>query len=1056
MGKNYNEREWRGLPQRLCSILLLFVAVLSTSLGTALAQSRDDFRHIGVVKDTNGDAVVGAMIFDESSSKGTTTNYNGEYELMLPKKSATIKCSFIGYVTTAKNSVAESSETIVMHEDDMKIEDVVVVGYGTVRKTDVTGSVARITSEDFETKQLLSFEDALQGQMAGVTVMTTDGEPGAEMSISIRGVGSFNASNKPLYVVDGVTMDASDVIISPHEIESIDVLKDASSTAIYGSQGANGVILITTKSADKGVTKITYSGSTSVQTPMRLYEMMDAEEFAKYSLFGQVLIGSTTSTYVDPDGYEFVYGNGENNSTYDLCMGVLSGENKTNNSWQDMLYNNSFIQNHKVGITSGNDKTQFSIMGTYYTQTGIVANSDYNRATVRANVEHKANKWLTAGVNVSAGVTDGNKIFDGYIRSLLKRNPVVEYNDINADDDDLDEDNGDDFLYQSKTKNYYKSTNATLKGWLDMKISKTFRLNVSGSYGYSMYKAETFSPASVAKTTKGSATTTMTEKVNFLNDNLLYITPKKMGYHKLDAMLGLSFTGNNLYALKASNQNFEFEDLGVYNMDAGSVSTIATNTFTYALMASSFARVNYQYKDRYLFTATFRADGVSKFYEGNKWACFPSGAFAWRASEERFIKDLNVFSNLKFRASMGISGNSNIGTYQTIALLSDTSYAMDGVNGSYSLQTVRPENTDLQWETSHQYDLGVDMGFFKNRLTATLDLYYKRTRDMLLNETVPTFTGYSNIWTNRGVLDNKGAELQINAVLFNKPKFKWNASFNIYTNRSKVVYVAESGEYNFGNWVNGTNNYFLWEESKPLGQYYGYNYLGVYKNQQEINDLGMTSLDGNTIRPGYPKYEDLNHDGVIDSKDKMVIGCAESKFQGGFTNNITYKNFNLNLVFDFRYGGDVFNSTRAALENDEYWYTNKTKRVADQGYYPTLYLKDTGEIHSVGNEDTAYLHVPYTYMDTSTTYCSTLYVEDGSYLRLNSATLSYTLPARISNKFFVSRFNIYFNVKNAFILTGYSGYSPIVNSGANVLQPNVDNAAYPMTRNYTLGLNLTL
>ncbi len=1056
MKNDYIRLNLGGLFRRIFPSLLLLFAALTTTLDGLYAQTANTHKHIGVVVDSEGAPIVGAMIFDEGSSRGTTTSYSGEYELMLPSKSATIKCSFIGYTTAAKISTADVVSNITMATDEINIDDVVVVGYGTVRKSDVTGSVSRITSEDFDTKQLLSLEDALQGQMAGVTVMTTDGEPGATMSINIRGVGSFNASNDPLYVVDGVTMEAGDVVISPSEIESIDVLKDASSTAIYGSQGANGVILITTKSADKGVTKINYSGSTSVQTPMRLYEMMNAQEFAKYTLFGQVLIGSTTSTYVDPDGYEFEYGNGQNNSTYDLCMAVLSGENTTDNSWQDILYNNSFIQNHKIGITSGNDKTNLSLMGTYFSQTGIVANSDYSRATVRANVEHKATKWLTAGVNVSAGVTDGNKIYDGYIRSLLKRNPITEYNDINADDDDLDEDNDDDFLYQSNTKNYYKSTNATVKSWVDVKLSTLLRLNVSGSYGYQMYKAESYSPSTVAKTTNGTATTTMTEKVNYLNDNLLYITPKRMGYHNLDAMVGLSFTGNNAYILKASNQDFEFEDLGVYNMDAGSVSTIATNTYTFALMASTFARLNYQYRDKYLFTATFRADGVSKFYEGNKWAYFPSGAFAWRASEEPFIKDLNTFSNLKFRASVGVSGNSNIGTYQTIALLSDTSYAMDGVNGSYSLQTVRPENTDLQWETSLQYDLGVDMGFLKNRLTATFDLYYKRTQDMLLNETVPTFTGYSNIWTNRGVLDNKGAELQINAVIFNTRKFKWNTSFNIYANRSNVVYVAESGEYNFGSWVNGTNNYFLWQEGKPLGQFYGYNYLGVYKNQQEINDLGMTSLEGATIRPGYPKYEDLNGDGVIDSSDKKVIGCAEAKFQGGLTNNLTFKNFHLNLVFDFRYGGDVFNSTRAALENDEYWYTNKTKNVAEQGYYPTLYLKDTGEIYSVGNESTAYLHVPYTYMDNSTTYCSTLYVEDGSYLRLNSATLSYTLPTRISNKFYVSRFNIYVNVKNAFILTGYSGYSPIVNSGSSVLQPNVDNAAYPMTRNFTVGVNLTL
>ncbi len=1037
------------------SLLILFI-LIAPSINCVYGQDATKFKHSGVVVDNEGNPIVGATVFEEASSRGTITDYNGAYELYLATKTADIKCTYIGFVTASKKSDSQKSSTISMVVDDINIEDIVVVGYGTSRKADLTGSVSRITAEEFETQQISSLEEAMVGRMAGVTVMPTDSEPGADISISIRGAGSFNASNSPLYVVDGVSMESSDVVISPSEIKSIDVLKDASSTAIYGSEGANGVVIITTNRAEAGSTKITYSGSASIQTPIRLYDMMNAEQFAKHTLFGQVLIGSTTSTYVDPDGYEFVYGNGTNNDTYDLCMDVLEGRNTNDNNWQELLFRNSIIQSHKFGVTSADTKTRYALTGTYYSQTGIIPNSDYTLITVRANAERDVAKWLTTGTNVSAGVKSGKKIATSYIRSLLQRNPIMEYSEINYDENDFDEEEIDSFSMESKYLSTYKSTTATVKSWLQFKFTDYLRLDVSGSYGYTLGKTEKYVPSESATSVNGYATSAISEKVNYLNDNLLYITPKRMGDHSVDALLGFSYKGSNSYSLSATNQDFDIEDLEVYDMSVGSVSTIAKNSYSFWSMVSSFARFNYQYKGRYLFTGTFRADGVTKFYPGNKWGYFPSGAFAWRASDEKFIKNLNIFSNLKVRASMGVSGNHSIGVYQTLSLLNTSYYAMSGSESEPAFQIIRPENTDLQWETSHQYDLGIDMGFLKNKISATIDIYHKRTRDMLLNETVPTFSGYSSAWTNRGILDNRGAELTLNTVIFNKRKFKWSTSFNIYLNRSNVVYVSESGEYNYGGWVNGANNNYMMVEGQPVGLFYGLNYQGVYASQQEVIDSGISSVFSVATRPGYPKFEDVNEDGVIDAYDRKVIGCAEAKFQGGFSSNLTYKNIQLNMIFDYRYGGDVWNATLTGIDNKTYWYTNKSAALAEQGYYPTLFEASTGELYSVGNEDTAYQHVPYTYKDPSTTHCSSLYLEDGSYLRLASVTLSYTIPSKITNKFHISKFNIYCNVKNAFILTGYSGYSPIVNSGSNVLTPSVDNAAYPITRNYTLGVNITL
>ncbi|MFI3305667.1 MAG: TonB-dependent receptor [Rikenellaceae bacterium] len=1046
-----------GAARRLVLLTALIVS-LGCILSPQVAYSqRVIYEHRGVVRDQSGEPLVGVTIFEEESSRGTATDLDGEYTIRLTKEEATLTYSFIGYTAYSKFSNSSKPVSITMHDSHTEIEDVVVIGYGSVKRSDLTGSVVSVGEEIFEDRQVLSLEDALKGQVAGVSVLETDGEPGSTMAISIRGVGSANASNNPLYVIDGVTMEYEDVIISPGEIESIDILKDASSTAIYGSQGANGVVIITTKGAKSGRTQVSYSGSYTIQTPMRLYDMMNSQEYARWTLWGQAAEKGDQTTFVDSDGYEFSYANGEgSNTAWTNAMDVINGINTTDTDWQSEILQNSVLQDHKVTISGSDDKSKFAITGSYFTQTGIISLSATDRYTVRANAERKIYSWLTAGVNVQGSIQEGNKVAIGFVRSLLKREPTREVDSYN-DRYELEEttQSSDNYEDMSYSKSVYKNTSATLKGWVEMKFSPTVKLNVSGSYGLNTQKNESYNPASLSSN-GGDATAQTIERISYLNDNLLYITPKAFGDHTIDALVGLSFNGRSDYQLKAENEEFEIEDLSYYNLSMGNLPTMATNSYTYSLLASSFARANYNYKGRYLFTATVRADGSTKFGSDNKWGFFPSAAFAWRINDEPFMKNFKRVSNLKYRMSYGISGNQGIGSYRTLATISSSIYPLDGETVGMSMLVDRPENDELKWETSRQYDIGVDVGLFKNRLTATFDVYYKQTRDMLLNESVPSYSGYTSLWTNRGAIDNRGVELQLTAVPFTSRKFRWTSSFNIYANRSKVVHIAEDGgEYIYGTSVNSTSNYFIMRNGEPMGQFYGYKYNGVYTSQQQIVDSGITSFFGNALNPGAPIYEDTNDDGVISEDDRQVLGTASPKFQGGFINSFKYKNVTMKVSFDFSYGGSIYNSTIQGLENSAAYSQNRPSRQAEYGYYPTLYYQSTGELYSTGNESTAYIRGPFKDSDVSTHFVSSLYIEDSSYLRMSDITLSYSFPKKICNRLYMSNLSIYASVKNVFMLTGYSGYSPTVNSGSNVLQPGVDNSAYPTTRNFSIGANIS-
>lgn len=1051
--------------ERLYNLLLsilLFAACFITTIDGAVAQNtQNGFLHKGVVTDINGEPMVGATIVEtrDGATGGAVTNLDGEFEIKSPMRSTNLQITYLGYMPVTKKSTAETLNKIELVEEASRLDDVVVIGYGVVRKSDLTGAVGSLKSDVMEDRQVSSIEDALRGQLAGVVIKSTDGAPGADLNIQIRGASSINASTSPLYVIDGVLMDSTD--ISPSEIESMEILKDASSTAIYGSRGANGVVVITTKQGKSGRANINFSSIFTIQQPVNLYEMMNSEQFAKYCRWGY---GSWSST-----GTEAMYdleGNIVNlatsgNTYINRYNDILSGDFTTDTDWQDAAYDNAVIQDYRLTISGGGDKNTYSVMGSYYKQDGIISPSGMERYNLRANLTQQVNSWLKMGLNVSGSSQTQDQIYGNIIKSILQSSPMKSLYYSSADSTDSSDESTSSPLRVLDEATYTTSRfNVTTRGWFDMKFSKVFRLNVSGSYSYNRTKVEQFIPSSLstsdADIVNGIGRINTGETTNWLNENLLYITPAKMGQHKLDAMVGMTLQGTGYRYVNTESNDFESSDLGVDAMEYGLVPVSITNGGYDTSMVSGLGRINYSFKDRYLFTATMRADGSSRFAEGSKWGYFPSAAFAWRAGEEEFIKKLGVFSSLKFRASAGMSGNTAISAYQTMSLMSTSNYPMDGEDLSFGLTADRTENSDLTWEKTTQYDAGVDMGFFNNRLTVTSDVYYKRTSDMLIQESVPSYLGYTSQWTNRGILDSKGFELTLSGVPISTKKFSWNSSLNVSINRTNVVYISESGEMIHELNISSATNFGIIKEGQPLGLWYGYEEDGVFTSQSEIDASGLTSIFGQDIEVGYTKYTDTNGDNVIDENDRQVIGCAEAKFTGGFVNTFKYRNVELMIGLEFQYGGDVYNSTRMTLETSKGTNYNRTARAAEYGFYQTLYYS-TGELYFQGNEDTAYIRTPVYSSEPMDNTCSSLYIEDASYLRISDLTLAYNFPKKWLVKAKIKNLRVFASVKNLYTFTGYTGYDPDVNSTSAVgssLMPGLDNFAYPRTRNYSVGASL--
>lgn len=1056
----------------LCNAILLLCCVL---FGLSAAAQTKALTVKGKVVDEEGNPMAGVSIVEENTSNGVTSNNKGDFSMKVSKSDAVLLFSFIGYETLHVKVAGRTTVNVTLAESDNRLDDVVVIGYGTARRSDLTGSVASISSEAFADKMITSMEDALRGQIAGVRVLSNDGAPGETLNIRIRGTGSLNASNSPIYVIDGIMMEEAH--INPGDIESMEILKDASATAIYGAKGANGVVIITTKRGKEGKARVNFSANVTVQQPVRLLDMMNSYEFAsmlswgdfeylKYDKPNKNFGASAFRILKDGDGNYWKWNTtGRWSSNKEMYNDPTS--NYIDTDWQRAMLRNTVIQDYRVNLTGGDKNNNYAVMAGYYNQPGSIRYSDFERYSLRANYERTLNKRGSKfGLNINGmrsaqnGVANGNA---GVTMNMLNQAPTKQL----SSGDWEAEGNEDQFinnnpLYQARRiKRETKRTSATMRAYVEAAITKDLKLRIAGNLDFNERRNEEYYPKDVAggRNVNGKAIVNNRSAFAWNSENLITYAPKRWGRHKFDIMGGFIMEESQSKQLNNEVQNFVLEGLNTGSLQDGLIAMPPTTNNIKSRMVSFLGRTNYSYDDRYLFTATIRYDGASRFGSGNKWGMFPSAAFAWRISNERWLRNVRAISDLKLRLSVGATGNAAIPDLQTLDLMSRVLYPEDGSNAGYGIGTDRPENFDLKWESSVQYDGALDFGFFNNRLSGTVELYYKQTRDLLFEQPQMSHFGYNTSWSNIASVDNKGLEITLNGLIVSARKVNWRISANIAFNRTKVRSLGGANEMILSpGSASECTNFGILRVGLPLGNWYGYRTDGVWKSQREIDALPDTYASMVTLRddmrPGDTKFVDSNNDGTINELDRVILGNSQPKFTGGLTNVVRFYGFTFTLGLEYSLGGKIFNATARSLTQLNSNGGRNQLASASNHWWPTLYDTTTGEIVIKGNEN-GKLRMPKMQWEQ---YCTDRFLEDASYLRIDNISLSYDLPNKIVKALKMSQISLFVSVRNAYVFTNYTGYDPDTSVGSGIyadLLPKLDAGSYPRMRSFTVGANLT-
>lgn len=1013
----------------------------------------------GKVTDDKNMPLPGVSVVVENTRIATSTKDNGFYSLNVPNEKAVLLFSSVGFSSQKKVVGANTVINVQLQQENSRLNEVVVVGYGTVLKKDLTGAVGSVKMEDLQKAPVRSFEEALAGRIAGVQVSSSDGQPGVSSNITIRGSNSITQNNSPLYVIDGFPIENPDNnAINPAEIESIEVLKDASATAIYGARGANGVIIITTKRGKIGMPTITYNGYYGFQKNVNEMELMNAYEFVK--LQNELNPVNAQQNYFD---------NGRTLESYRSETGV---------NWQDRLLRTAPMQNHYLAINGGTAGTRYSISGSIIDQDGVILNTGFNRYQGRVVLDQNINDRFKIGTNLnySGTSTSGSIVSDSYgslstlslIYSVWAYRPVsgTGSNDDLVDqlyDPAIDANNdlrANPVITAENTYNRRNVNSIVANAYAEYSFTKNLKLRISG--GINRYDQvvnifnNSLTPLGNPNSPQGkggpNGSVTNNRITDLLNENTLSYNRTFAKNHKLNIVGGFTMqqtSFNNFGALALQVPN---ETLGVSGLDEGVASSITSLTSKNRLL-SALARVNYSFKDKYLLTASFRSDGSSKFAAGNKWSYFPSGSIAWRISKENFMKDLTFLSDAKIRTSYGITGNNRVSDFAYLATLTLPNSAVYPFNNGINKGAIKTAlgNQNLKWENTSQLDLGIDLSFLKDRISFTADYYRKTTYDLLLNAGLPPTAGLPSAFKNIGRVKNDGFEFTIGTKNISTDQFSWSTDFNIAFNRNRILELTENQESILTNiaWDAGYVNtpLFIGKINQPIAQFYGYIWDGVYQYSDfNRSPSGVYSLkdnvttNGNTrasIQPGDIKYRDLNGDGVVNADDRTVIGNPNPDFTGGLSNNFKYKNFDLNIFFQWSYGNDIFNANRLVFEGSTRLDQNQYASFIDR-WTPD---NQTNEMFRVGGAG------PFAY--------SSRVVEDGSYLRLKTVSLGYTLPANLAKKINLKSLRVYSSAQNLFTWTAYSGPDPEVSVRNSALTPGFDYSAYPRASTVTFGLSAT-
>ena len=1074
----------------------------ASPLPTEVQQAK---RITGVVSDVMG-PVVGATVKVKGTSNGVATDFDGNFSLQA-SPGQTLVVSFVGYIPKeVKVTAGQNVYNITIEEDRQMLNEVVVVGYGTMKKSDLSGASTSINEESLKGSVITSLDQSLQGRATGVTAVTTSGAPGSSSSIRVRGIGSINANQEPLYVIDGVIVQSGGQsgadyglgdrlgngkvstisplsTLNPSDIVSMEILKDASATAIYGAQGANGVVLITTKRGKAGDAKFSYDGMLAVNRQVKRLDMMNLREYAEYYQDfvdnGWIVSSQANPNYSDPS----ILGKGTN--------------------WQDAVFQTALQHSHQVSAQGGTDKVQYFVSGNYMNQEGTIIGSEFTRYSVRANLDAQLKPWLKLGMSTTFSTTnDDLKKADGtegIITYSLTTLPDIPIYDVFGN-------------YYAEARQGYTNPNPValanmysytlerrkLTGNIFAEVTPIKNLVWHAELGYDISgsNAETWEPSvdlgGWQKPGNQDHWQSNNNKFWQLKNYLTYTG--NIGKHGFTAMLGqecwdsqwkyMGITGQNLPRNDVQNPNLVEKADKDYSSGFGSAS-----------MASFFTRETYNYDDRYYATYTYRYDGSSNFGPKRRWAGFHSLAASWRFSNEEFIKNFaeGWLSNGKIRVGWGQTGNANIGGYKWGVAL--------GVMPSALGQSYRPSglpNEAIQWETQEQVDLGLDLGFFNNRLNLTIDWYKKESKDMLMLMQLPSYLGtqgngssaLSAPYGNYGTMRNTGLELELKATPVLTKDFSWDTDLQFSFNKNKLVALqgtTSAAIIGYGQW---SDVVAVSSVGRPMYDFYGYEVEGVYTSFDDIlaspvNTLYAQSVvqaeDGtwqhvtdptkysknNTVWPGDLKFKDVNNDGIIDESDKTHIGSPLPKFTFGFTNTFNYKSFDLSIFINGSYGNKVMNYTSIPLTSmTSTWNNQIQEKIADRAQLAPIDANKVYEDGSAWYNDITNVYVTNPGTQTPRVALgngynqniSSRYIEDGSYIRLKNVSLGYTFPKSIIKKLYLENLRVYCNLQNVLTITGYDGYDPEI--GASTTDANgyvfgLDNGRYPSPFTCTFGLNIS-
>jgi TonB-linked SusC/RagA family outer membrane protein len=1041
------------MMHRLLKLVSLFFLLTSATFAQVITGR--------VTSAGDGAPLPGVSILVKGTTNGTTTDADGRFSLNVPDIGSTVlTMSFIGYKSQDVPVNNRTTLDVVMAEDVTTFDEVVVIGYGTQKRSDLTGAVGSVNEDKLKERPAPSLNQALSGKIAGVQVNTNSGRPGGKANVRIRGFSSINSSNNPLYVVDGVQLPQGNQdqfsqaidYINPNDVVSVEVLKDASSTAIYGARGANGVILITTKRGQSGEGRVTYDVDFSVPTKApNEREVLNAKEY----MMVEDLAYANMEKF-DPAGWnagKYANLNPALRRT-DPRIFDANGNNLYDTDWYEESTQQKLSQNHQLGFTGGNERTTYSLSLGFRDDQGLLKTSYLTRYSGRFTVDDQIKKWLKIGGTLSYNNQEENlvDINDAVARQIVEDFPFmpVQYADgtyANNRDYPLAEGSFSS-VNRLMNRDYILNTQTTL-GSVYSNITLAKGLEMRTVLGANVVTQENneFSASTLASNGIATASTSNKRESFWSLENYLTYTKTFNEIHALTALLGVSWQETNFFLIDQGSRNFPSNFFHYNNIGAGSDNRTVFSNASRQALNSYFGRVNYSLMGKYLLTVTGRADGSSKFGENNKFSFFPSAALAWRISDEPFLADHRIISNLKLRTSYGLTGNSEIPPYSSLSLLSSnyrTVWSNTPVGGT---GVNRLGNPDLRWEKTAQSDIGIELGLFNNRLNLEADFYYRKTTDMLLDAPVPQSTGYSTYRYNVGSMMNKGIELSLSGVVVQTNNVTWNSSFNISMNRNKVLSLANSSDiFNVGG-PGITNPTSIIRIGEPAGAFWGLVRLGVWGTDEADEAAQFRSYRNNlTMLPGDIKYLDVNGDKAINDADRMIIGNGSPDGWGAFTNSVRFKNLDFTLELQYSYGNDLMDMNLHASED----------RQALANSYRTVLNAWTPE-----NQNTMIAQIRETRAGYVTNVDSH-WVQDGSFIRGRNMLLGYTFNESVLDRLALDRLRIYASVQNFFLIVddeviGDPEVTPIRGgNGDNVFSQGMKWHEYPKSKVFMVGLQIGL